>query len=126
MPKLNPQECCLLQDSANKIRNSIQAGRSFVTGELPKQPKRVPYTPPICKAPNLDCHLLHIDLPERRPDTCGLVEAKQTTDANVMRDTQTAIRMKLEEEYKKKGPTAPEKEKREFCQKKLKKKETCC
>lgn len=124
MPKINPQECCLLKDSANKIRNSIQAGRSFVTGELPKQPKRVPYTPPICQAPNLDCHLLHIDLPRRQPDTCGLVETKEVMDANQMREKQTAIRIKLEEENRKKGPKAPEKEKRAFCEK-LKKTESC-
>lgn len=48
MPKLNKYECEELQKAAVVIGRSIELGTSYITGEKPKKPKRIPKLSTSC------------------------------------------------------------------------------
>lgn len=120
MPKLNEYECCLLEKVSEKLKDSIELGKSFVTGEFPKQAKRIPYISPICSQ-NLDCFVLKANFPVPPHDPCGKVTQKLNIDPHLIRSTQKAIKLSLEQKERDNQPKKPkEKPYRKICKNKCK------
>lgn len=117
IPEISNYECYLLEQAADKLKKSISLGKSFVTGEFAKQPKRIPYTAPICEPPNLDFRVLKANVLKPLPDPCGKIKETEGKDPNLMRITQKAIKLSLEQEQRENQPKIPKKETRKFCKK---------
>lgn len=92
-------------------------GKRFVTGEYPKQPKRV-HVSAICEPPDVDTFVLKATFPEPHPDPCGVIKEAELKDPKMMRKAQQTIKLKFEERLRKSNPKKPGEEMRTMCRKK--------
>lgn len=77
MPKINNNECAILQNAAIAVTNSISLGASFVTGEKARKPKREPKIPTTCVQTRSDTSTHSFDVINQIPFTGKLCPSDQ-------------------------------------------------